>query len=846
MAKKRSDGSSDRVKSVAERAFANGTVLGLVRDFLRRRRSSSGGFEYIPEYHSYIDPAVVTAALPEKFHGSQEAARRYAEGYRWGQENVVKPREEAAPVVGAGMAAAFAAPSLISLGAQAAMNPFARAAFDLFGDIDGARNFFSDNGVQKTVRKAGEGDVWGAVKSGIGDVMDLTGIGGTVRKVSNPIRTARNLAGTDVGKRMAEVVMRQSSSPFRSLREVIGGRRTWRGTGLLNNLEFILTGDRSKMHVGDYNGLIGFSSFDGEMERNGTDLIGAYLYGNTLDPRLGTRVYNPDYGVHAGYVAERYPGRRIPVYEVGETGTGNAGQIWLDDMQVKALMNGSSVGSHDMIPTKSNQTAINAAGHRLVPTTVNGKPGFYQQDIWKFNPDDYMKKWDIDHPSLMHDANSPVQKFLLKTADDVQSYFRRLGVNYIDAAGTPVITRSTPVEFTNPNVFFDYQNGGEIHIKPENRGKFTALKERTGHSASWFKENGTPAQKKMAVFALNARKWNHKDDGGDIDRGRLDSIVNAVNERSDADFVKRLLDTKRGFIRNYDGSVSSHELGYVTAGDDAIVFPEIQNIDSNLVRLPYPQSLESAIERGDTLQMSVPDAELYTANYKEAYPGFEQYSQYGQGFLYPSPSTESGPSVVVDTVDVPVEETVPEYDYDEIKRRQYYIESKFNDTAKSPAGARGAYQIMPITLKDYTMRTGETGDLDDYAFNEKVRDFYMDRYLNSEWATKENQSEYNRIAKALAAYNWGVGNLTKYLNKKKEAGVDIYGGTEWISGLPAETRNYIKWILDNEDIGNKTTNEKYEKAKKKRFSYGGALRRALDSGESELIRAAIEKMRAGR
>lgn len=48
-----------------------------------------------------------------------------------------------------------------------------------------------------------------------------------------------------------------------------------------------------------------------------------------------------------------------------------------------------------------------------------------------------------------------------------------------------------------------------IYIKPANRGKFTALKKRTGHSASWFKENGTPAQKKMAVFALNAKKWKH-------------------------------------------------------------------------------------------------------------------------------------------------------------------------------------------------------------------------------------------------------------------------------------------------------------------------------------------------
>lgn len=50
---------------------------------------------------------------------------------------------------------------------------------------------------------------------------------------------------------------------------------------------------------------------------------------------------------------------------------------------------------------------------------------------------------------------------------------------------------------------------GGIYIKPSHRGRFTALKERTGHSATWFKENGTPAQKKMATFALNAAKWKH-------------------------------------------------------------------------------------------------------------------------------------------------------------------------------------------------------------------------------------------------------------------------------------------------------------------------------------------------
>ena len=58
-----------------------------------------------------------------------------------------------------------------------------------------------------------------------------------------------------------------------------------------------------------------------------------------------------------------------------------------------------------------------------------------------------------------------------------------------------------------------FKDGGTIHIKKENRGKFTALKKRTGKSASWFKAHGTPAQKKMATFALNARKWKHSDGG---------------------------------------------------------------------------------------------------------------------------------------------------------------------------------------------------------------------------------------------------------------------------------------------------------------------------------------------
>lgn len=75
------------------------------------------------------------------------------------------------------------------------------------------------------------------------------------------------------------------------------------------------------------------------------------------------------------------------------------------------------------------------------------------------------------------------------------------------------------------------EGGPSIHIKPENRGKFTALQERTGKSATWFKENGTPAQRKMATFALNARKWNKRKAGGNS--VALFDLSNPINFSTD-------------------------------------------------------------------------------------------------------------------------------------------------------------------------------------------------------------------------------------------------------------------------------------------------------------------------
>lgn len=45
-----------------------------------------------------------------------------------------------------------------------------------------------------------------------------------------------------------------------------------------------------------------------------------------------------------------------------------------------------------------------------------------------------------------------------------------------------------------------------IHIKPENKGKFTETKKRTGKSTEELTHSKNPVTRKRAIFAQNAAK----------------------------------------------------------------------------------------------------------------------------------------------------------------------------------------------------------------------------------------------------------------------------------------------------------------------------------------------------
>jgi len=53
--------------------------------------------------------------------------------------------------------------------------------------------------------------------------------------------------------------------------------------------------------------------------------------------------------------------------------------------------------------------------------------------------------------------------------------------------------------------------GSGIHIKPENKGKFTATKKATGKTTEELTHSKNPVTKKRAIFAQNAAKFKHAD-----------------------------------------------------------------------------------------------------------------------------------------------------------------------------------------------------------------------------------------------------------------------------------------------------------------------------------------------
>ena len=112
-----------------------------------------------------------------------------------------------------------------------------------------------------------------------------------------------------------------------------------------------------------------------------------------------------------------------------------------------------------------------------------------------------------------------------------------------------------------------------------------------------------------------------------------------------------------------------------------------------------------------------------------------------------------------------------------------FVESAFVTHAKSSAKAMGLWQFMPATGKDFRLTQN--------VFRDERRDVLQ----STDAALDYLQRLYNQFGSwdlALAAYNWGAGNISKAQKRNLAAGLP----TDYPSlKMPKETRQYVPKLM---------------------------------------------------
>ena len=108
-----------------------------------------------------------------------------------------------------------------------------------------------------------------------------------------------------------------------------------------------------------------------------------------------------------------------------------------------------------------------------------------------------------------------------------------------------------------------------------------------------------------------------------------------------------------------------------------------------------------------------------------------------------------------------------------------FIESAFNPQAMSSARASGMWQFMPATGKDFRLKQN--------LFRDDRRDVLASTRAALDYLQRLNRM-FGDWQLALAAYNWGEGNVQRAIARNQRQGLP----TDYLSlSMPAETRHYV-------------------------------------------------------
>ena len=112
-----------------------------------------------------------------------------------------------------------------------------------------------------------------------------------------------------------------------------------------------------------------------------------------------------------------------------------------------------------------------------------------------------------------------------------------------------------------------------------------------------------------------------------------------------------------------------------------------------------------------------------------------------------------------------------------------FVESAFVTHAKSSAKAMGLWQFMPATGKDFRLTQN--------VFRDERRDVLQSTDAALDYLQRLHK-QFGSWDLALAAYNWGAGNVSKAQKRNLAAGLP----TDYLSlKMPNETRNYVPKLM---------------------------------------------------
>lgn len=475
----------------------------------------------VPEYFDVLtEPSVIVADLPDKFHGSQSAAKRYADAYHWANKNVAQKRDKVAGKL---------LPYVIGLSAGPA---------GFIGALAGESINSGISGVTKG-RKDSWGDVFVDEQSHpkLNSLLDLTNPG---YMVAGPLESGlqNRLISPSVGNRLAErygTTSRVKSALERLGKQEMNGELYDAMEGFTDSLRerLLKEGVDADLLTDDNLRLLMKGRATAIMDEAKNGVGGRYAM--RTPPYEGVQHY---VAFENGYPAVKkgWPDNGIGVIGVEQTEYGLPGVQYLEN-----TMRGAS-----NYPKYVSETLYNAA-IKDRGSLVSGKwllnPDVTVNKIWpKYSNKRFIDKSGYWDRGVGKEGGHDVYELLSPTYDVPIKYADDFSARSISPDGTFLVDWSRGPEFSS---------GGSIHIKPSKRGTFTAAAKKHGKSVQAFasqvlahKENYSPAMVKKANFARNASKWH--EDGGFLqqypDGGRIKGknngkyFVTELNDRREKKF----------------------------------------------------------------------------------------------------------------------------------------------------------------------------------------------------------------------------------------------------------------------------------------------------------------------